>query len=62
MDAHPLLTIEETASLLRIGRSLAYELAATDRLPVPTVMVGRRRFTRRVDIEAFLYSTAGTAA
>ncbi len=36
------LTIEEAAARLGISRKHAYELAATDRLPVPTIRLGRR--------------------
>ncbi len=36
------LTIEEVAARLGISRKHAYELAATDRLPVPTIRLGRR--------------------
>ena len=61
MEGHPLLTIQETAGLLRIGRSLAYELAALDQLPVPTVKVGARRFVRRVDLDSFLTAPRSAA-
>ena len=62
MELHPLLTIEEAAGLLRTGRSKAYALAASGQLPVPAVMVGRRRFVRRVDVERFLYAIAAADA
>jgi len=61
MEKHPLLTIQEAACLLRIGRSLAYELASLDRLPVPTVRVGARRFVRRVDLDEFLTAPRSAA-
>lgn len=38
--ATPLLTIKETAALLRISKSNAYELAARDELPVKVRRVG----------------------
>ena len=41
--AEPLtLTVEEVAARLGISRALAYELAKADRLPVPTIRLGRR--------------------
>jgi excisionase family DNA binding protein len=36
----PLLTLEETAKILRIGRSKSYELAQRNALPCPVVRVG----------------------
>lgn len=40
-DAHPqLLTVEEVARLLRIGRDLAYQLAREGKIPV--LRLGRR--------------------
>lgn len=36
----PTLTVEEVAHLLGIGRSLAYDLAARDELPVPVIRIG----------------------
>jgi excisionase family DNA binding protein len=53
--SHPLptaeretLTIAEMAELLGISRTVVYELAARDQLPVPTLRVGRQyRFSRR---------------
>jgi excisionase family DNA binding protein len=42
------LTIAEMAELLGISRTVCYELAARDELPVPTLRVGRQyRFSRR---------------
>ncbi|MEY9930200.1 excisionase family DNA binding protein [Catenulispora sp. GP43] len=36
----PVLTLETAASILGIGRTLAYTMAADDRLPVPVFRVG----------------------
>ena len=47
------LTIDEAAQLLGIGRSLAYSLAASDRMP-GLISLGRRRLVSRVQLEAFL--------
>ncbi len=35
-------TVEEAAVLLNIGRSLAYEKAKANELPVPVIRIGRR--------------------
>ena len=48
------LTIEETARLLGISRTLAYELASTDRLPVPVIRLGRRLVVSRAALERVL--------
>ncbi len=37
-------TIEEFASLLGLGRSAAYTLARTNRLPVRVIKAGKRMF------------------
>jgi excisionase family DNA binding protein len=37
----PTLSVEETADLLGIGRTLGYELARRDELPCKTLRVGR---------------------
>lgn len=36
------LTLEELAARMGISRTVAYELARADRLPVPVIRVGRR--------------------
>ncbi len=42
------LTIAQLAELLGISRTVCYELAARDELPVPVLRVGRQyRFSRR---------------
>lgn len=48
------LTVEEAAARLGISRTLAYELAAADRLPVPTFRLGRRLVVSRVALERAL--------
>ncbi len=53
------LTIPEVATALGLARSTAYELAAADRLPVPTIRAGRRLLVSRVALERVL--DAGTA-
>lgn len=46
-----LLSIEEAADSLRIGRSTIYEHIASG--DVPSLKIGRRRLVRRADLEAF---------
>ena len=48
------LTIPEVAAALGLARSTAYELAATDRLPVPTIRAGRRLLVSRAVLERVL--------
>ncbi len=48
------LTVEEAADLLGISRTLAYELAKNDRLPVPVISLGRRRVISRRALERAL--------
>jgi excisionase family DNA binding protein len=48
------LTIPEVAAALGLARSTAYELAATDRLPVPTIRAGRRLLVSRAALERVL--------
>ncbi len=52
------LTVDEVAVRLGISRTLAYELAANDRLPVPTFRLGRRLVVSRVALERVLGHTA----
>jgi len=47
-----LLTMVETAALLRIGRTQTYELVMSGR--IPSVTIGRRRLVVRTGIEAFV--------
>lgn len=61
MADHPLpltLTIEDVASRLGISRTLAYELAAGDKLPVPAFRLGRRLIVSRVALDRVLGQTA----
>jgi excisionase family DNA binding protein len=48
------LTVEEVAERLGIFRTLTYELAATDRLPVPVLRLGRRLLVPRAALERVL--------
>lgn len=48
------LTIEETARRLGISRTLAYELDAADRLPVPEIRLGRRMVVFRAALDRAL--------
>ena len=48
------LTIQEAAARLGISRKHAYELAAADRLPVPTIRLGRRLVVSRLALERVL--------
>jgi excisionase family DNA binding protein len=50
------LTIPEVAAALGVARSTAYELAATDRLPVPTIRAGRRLLVSRAALDRVLAS------
>ena len=52
-DELPLLvSVERAGRELGIGRSLIYELLATQRLP--SVKIGRRRFIRRDELLCFV--------
>ena len=53
------LTIEEAAARLGISRKHAYELAASDRLPVPTIRLGRRLVVGKAALERVLAGKAG---
>lgn len=48
------LTIPEVAEALGLARSTAYELAATNRLPVPIIRIGRRVVVSRERLERLL--------
>lgn len=48
------LTIPEVAAALGPARSTAYELAAADRLPVPTIRAGRRLLVSCAALERVL--------
>lgn len=47
-------TIEEVAATLGIARSTAYELAKSDRLPIPVIRLGRRMVVARAALDRLL--------
>jgi excisionase family DNA binding protein len=47
-----LLSIQEAASLLRLGRTQTYELVMGGR--IPSVTIGRRRLVLRTGLEEFI--------
>ena len=47
-----LLTVDETADALRLGRTRTNELLWSKTLP--SVKIGRRRLVRRADLDAFV--------
>ena len=51
-DLPELLTVDETAQVLRLGRTRTNELLWTGALP--SIKVGRRRLVRLADIRQFL--------
>jgi excisionase family DNA binding protein len=51
-EKHEMMTIEETARLLRITRQTLYE--RTKKKEIPAYKVGRRVLYKREDIEKFL--------
>lgn len=48
------VTVEEVGRRLGIGRSLVYELARRDALPVPVIRLGRRLVVSRAALEHLL--------
>jgi len=52
--ARATMTIEEVAATFGLARSTAYDLAKTDRLPVPTIRAGKRVFVSRALVERVL--------
>ncbi|MGC1239897.1 MAG: helix-turn-helix domain-containing protein [Acidimicrobiales bacterium] len=48
-----LLTMVETASMLRLGRTQTYELVM--RGSIPSVTIGRRRLVLRTGLEEFIH-------
>lgn len=63
-DFGEVLTVEETASLLRIGRANAYEAArrwrATGREGLPVIQMGRRLLVPRAALERLLRQVEST--
>ena len=55
-DVRTVLTIEEVASLLRIGRTGAYEAARRGELPI--VRIGRRMLVPRAALDKLLNGAA----
>jgi hypothetical protein len=41
------MSIEEVAAVFGLARSTAYDLAKTDRLPIPVIRAGKRIFVSR---------------
>lgn len=56
------LTLEELAARMGISRTVAYELARADRLPVPVIRVGRRFLFSRPAYERLIGATHDEAA
>lgn len=54
------LTVEEAAAILGIGRTLAFELARTGRLP--TIRLGRRILVPRAALDRMLDNQPATPA
>jgi len=54
------LTIPEAAAWLGISRAAAYELAANDRLPVPTIRAGKRLLVSRAALERLVDASPDT--
>jgi excisionase family DNA binding protein len=52
----PLMSPEQTAAYLRIGRTFCYELLREG--TIPSFTIGRRRFVRRTDVDAFINERA----
>lgn len=51
------MSISQLATALSISKGLCYELAKTDRLPVPVIRCGRRLAVARKSVEALLSAT-----
>lgn len=49
-----LLTVEEAAELLRLGRTRTYQLVMSGR--IPSVTIGRRRLVLRAGLEEYVRS------
>ena len=48
-----ILTVEETADLLKVGRTTVYDLIKTGKLS--SIMIGRLRRIRHLDVVAYLH-------
>jgi excisionase family DNA binding protein len=48
-----ILTVEETADLLKVGRTTVYDLIKTGKLS--SIMIGQLRRTRYLDVVAYLH-------
>ena len=48
------ITLEELGRRLGIGRSLVYDLARRDALPVPVIRLGRRLVVSRMAVDRLL--------
>ena len=55
-------TIEEVAVAFGIARSTAYELAKSDRLPIPVIRLGRRLVVARAAMDRVLAGETYRAA
>ena len=53
------LTIEEMSARLGISKTLGYELAKHDRLPVRAIRLGRRVVVSRAEVECLLSGSRG---
>lgn len=52
------MTIPELSKTMSISKNLCYELAKTDRLPVPVIRLGQKRMcVSRKAVEALLSAT-----
>lgn len=56
------LTLEELSQRMGISRTVAYELARADRLPVPVIRVGRRFLFSRIAYERLIEAQQVNAA
>lgn len=56
------LSVEEVAARLGISRKTAYKLAGSNRLPAPTLRVGRRLLVGRAALDRALAGEAGPDA
>lgn len=52
--ATDLMTLDELLDRIPVGRSVAYDLARRDKLPVPVIHIGKRLYFSRSALEALL--------